>query len=401
MNTALPDVKGVSFQSKPDGQTSEIGKPATESLFLKVNKALLEQERQFIIKRFNFDPDQALQKLGEAGVNFAGALKTGSYGSIREAMYTKLSETQAETAFPYLLRYGINKEILSMYELTKPSYREWARITTSEGFENYYPAVFLPGRPQRVERGQEYPDLQLSGFQVIIRNYKFGGIISIESELWEDDQSGVIPMRAQSVGDGMSQTEELFFYQQFAAAVAAGTFTAAGTQGAGGALNIGQLETAWPKIRKIQDGDGNLIGVRPDVLVVDADDEIMADLIYTAVLWPQNNAGSYATTLDANINQFGAPNPMKGRFRPVVSDFLRLSFATASNPNGWGIDNTTAPKILAQSKKGVIFQERTALKVTQETPGSGANFTRGDIRYSAVRRCGAGVGEPRFEYILN
>lgn len=379
-----------------------LGTVVDPALIHKVHKALLEAQRQYIIREFRFDPEQALQRLAEVDVRPNGKIVVGNYGTIRESIMSKLRETQSETAFAYLLRYGINKQIVNLYEMTPGSYREWALITTSDGFENYYPAVFLPQRPQRVERGEDFQEVQLSGFQTTIRNYKYAGLVAIEEELWEDDQSGQIPLRAQGVGEGMVQSEEIFFYQQFFAAVTAGFFSAVGTQKTGGgALSLPALEAAWPIIRKIKDGDGNLIGVRPTHIVVDALDELVAWQIYDSVGAPQNPSGSLASATDQNIIYFTTPNPMKGRFKPIVSDFITLANASPSNANGFGLDGATAPRMLVQARKGVIFQDRTPLKVEQEAPNSGKGFTSGERRFSARRRFGAGPVEPRFEYILN
>lgn len=398
---------GITTGGVLEGKTNEIGKDISLERFLKYQRSMLEHDRQEIQKKFNFDPDQALKHLGEVEVLPTGRVRTGNYETILERMVAnpRLRETQSMTSFPYLLRYGLNKELMDMYELQKPTYQEWARMTTSSGFENYYPAVFLPQRLERVERGQDYPEGQLSGFQVIIRNYKFARMISIEKELWEDDQSGLIPMRAQDVGAGASQTEEIFFYQQLYLAIVNNTFNNAAlginNQGAGGAITVGMLQKAHNALRKATDGDGNLIGVVPDTLVVDSLEELEAGQIMDSLVDPQNPAGPAATTSQQNLIYFGTVNPMKGRYTVCSTPFFQFAATTAANPTGFGIDGATPPKLIAQKRKGVIFQRRSPLKVTQEAPNSGANFSRGDMRYAAEERIGSGTGEPRFEYILN
>ncbi|TAM90628.1 hypothetical protein EPN42_05655 [bacterium] len=350
----------------------------------KLHEAAMAALRESVIRETRIDPEQVLTKFGH------------DWGKIREAVNTKvLREAVAETSFAQLLRYGVQKELLNIYELTDVSYRQWALVVPSKGFENYYAPVFRAGLPSRVERGEAYPEVKLSGIEQTIRNYKWGDILGIEEELFEDDQTGQISIRAGELGENMAYVEEVWFYQQLLAA----NFTAIGNEtSGGGALLLPMLQYAHQKFRKVKDGEGNIIVVRPEMLVVDTDEELVAKQLLKSIGIPQNPGASPAA---GSAIYFGTINPLQDAYECCATPFLSQAAATSANPNGYGLDSATPPKFLVMKKRGMVFQDRTALKVTQEAPNSGDGFKTDTIRYKARRRFGAGDVDPRFQWRLN
>ena len=65
-------------------------------------------------------------------------------------------------------------------------------------------------------------------------------------------------------------------------------------------------------------------------------------------------------------------NPLQGLYTPKMSRFL--------SSNG-GLDGTHGHAYLLEAKKGIVFQERTALQVMQEAHNAGASFERDVYRY--------------------
>lgn len=350
----------------------------------KLHEAAMGALRERIIQETRIDPEATLKKYGN------------DYGKIRESVYSKvLREAVAETSFAQLLRYGVQKELINIYEITDVSYRQWALVVPSKGFENYYAPVFRAGMPQRVERGEAFPEVKLSGIAQTIRNYKWGDILPIEVELFEDDQTGQISIRAGELGENMAYAEELWYYQQLLAA----NFSTIGNQtSGGGALLLPMLQFAHQKFRKVKDGDGNIIVVKPEALVVDTDEELVAKQLMKSLGVPQNPGASPAA---GSAIYFGTINPLENMYEVIATPFLSQAAATSANPNGFGLDSATPPKFLVMKKRGMVFQDRTPLETKQEDPNAGDSFKKDVYSYKARRRFGAGDVDPRFQWRLN
>ncbi len=347
-----------------------------------MHEAALAEMRQRIIQEYRIDPRAILHEMARN--------PRVTWSKVRENAHKKLREAVSETAFAQLLRYGVSTQLLNVYELTDVSYRSWAMVVPSKGFENYYAPVFRAGLPERVERGERYPQVQLAGIQQTIRNYKFGAILAIEEELFEDDQTGQIPQRAGEIGENMAYIEEQFFYAQ----VFQADFSAVGMELAGGgALLEDNLEAAHKAARKVRDGLGNIIVVRPDTLITDTDDELNAERLLQTMAAVSNPG---ATPTDGQLRYFGTINPFRDKYTPLSSPFLSQIMQDLGATSGNGLNGTSRPWLLVQKKKGAIFQDRTAVTVTQEAPNSGEGFDSDTMRFKAKRRFGAGVVDPRF-----
>jgi len=364
--------------------TAATAAPTSTYSTKKLHEAAMSALRESTIRETRIDPEVTLKKYGD------------DWNKIREAVLSKvLREAVATTAFAALLRYGVQKQLLNMYELTEVSYRKWALVVPSKGFENYYTPVFRAGLPQRVERGEEFPEVKLSGIETTIRNYKWGSILPIEQELFEDDQTGQIGIRAGDMGENMAYQEEIWYYQQLLAS----NFASVGNQtSGGGALLMPMLQFAHQKFRKVKDGEGNIIVVKPEMLVVDTDEELVAKQLMKSIGIPQNPG---ATPAAGGVVYYGTINPLESAYEVCETPFLSQAAATSSNPNGFGLDGATPPKFIVMKKRGMVFQDRTALSTTQEAPNSGGGFNSDTIRYKARRRFGAGNVDPRFQWRLN
>ncbi len=315
-----------------------------------LHKKLMQESRARIIGDYRIDPQKVLEAMA--------ANPELTWSRVRENAARKLREAVAETAFAALLRYGVNKQLLNIYELTDVSYRTWATIVPSKGFENYYAPTFRAGLPQRVDRGEKYPQVQLTGITQTIRNYKFGSILAIEEELFEDDQTGQIPQRCAEVGENMAYVEERFFYAQ----VFAVNYSTVGMQGAGSTINEDSLVIAHNTATKVKDPLNNLIVVRPDKLICDTLDEMDARRVMETPAG-LSNPGNAPT--NGQLRYFGTINPLRGRYDIVPTPFLTIVMNDMGVSNGFGLNTTSAPWLLVQGQRGSIFQDRTPLKTTQ------------------------------------
>ncbi len=364
----------------------------------KLHDAMLKEARTRIINEYRVDPQHIMREMS-SNPNL-------TWGKVRDNCNKKMREAVAETAFAALLRYGVQTQLLNIYELTDVSYRQWALVVPSKGFESYYAPTFRAGLPQRVERGENYPEVQLTGITQTIRNFKFGSILAIEDELFEDDQTGQIPQRCAEVGENMAYVEERFFYNQ----VFQANYSAVNMQYSGG-IGVTQegLEAGHNAATKVVDGLGNLIVIRPTDLVVDTLDELNARRVLDSLLNPSNPGfgpgGSGSTNIYGQLRYFGTTNPLKDMYGVLPTPFLTICAQDLTSAGvsgftsaGWGLNSTSAPWLLVMKKRGVVFQDRTALATQQEMPNSGRSFEADIVRYKCRRRFGAGVVDPRFVY---
>lgn len=357
----------------------------------KLHEAMLKQSQERIIKEHRVDPLKLMREMDD-NPNL-------TWNRIRENCHKKMREAVAETAFAALLRYGVQTQLLNIYELTDVSYRQWALVVPSKGFESYYAPTFRAGLPQRVERGEKYPEVQLTGITQTIRNFKFGSILAIEEELFEDDQTGQIPQRCAEVGENMAYVEERFFYNQSFQA----NYASVGMQSAGGAsITEDSLAIAHNAATKVVDGLGNLIVVRPTDIVCDTLDELDARRVMETIEG-LSNPGTAPS--NGALRYFGTINPLKGMYGILPTPFLTICAQDLQSAGvsgftsaGWGLNGTSAPWLLVMKRRGTIFQDRTPLSTMQEAPNSGGNFDADVIRYKCKRRFGAGTVDPRFTY---
>jgi len=368
----------------------EVGRFSGNS-FQKLNAAGLAESRKQIMDRYHIDPEAVVKE--SAHPKFSWTRFEENY---RKAAGRKLSEAQSASANSAVLRYGITKLAGEGYELEPSVFEnEIAEVVPSKGFENYYAPYFRPGRGGPVERGEAYGSVKMSGLNVTIRNYKFGAILEIEEELIDDDQTGQIIQQGTQIGESLSYEVDMFGFGQMVAA----SWSSVGNQlSGGGAMTTPNVNTAYAKLRKVRDGNGNLVVVRPDTLLVDSDDELVAIQI-TDSFGTANNPG--ASPAAGSPIYFGTMNPLRGKFKVVATPWLSESQRSASNATGTGLDSTTMPKFLLRAKRRIILQTRKPLQVVQEAPNSGDSFRTDTISFKGKMRFGAGVVDPRYGYQIN
>ncbi|MGD0053306.1 MAG: hypothetical protein ABSD03_15995 [Vulcanimicrobiaceae bacterium] len=370
----------------------EVGRARGNS-FKKLNARGLAEMRKEIKERYRIDPERVVEESFDERFSFKEFAKNyakAAGGSRR------LSEAQSASANSQVLRYGITKLAGEGYELEPSVFEnEIAEVVPSKGFENYYAPYFRPGRGGPVERGEAYNAVKMSGLNVAIRNYKFGSILEIEEELIEDDQTGQIIQQGTQIGESLSYEVDMFGFAQMIAA----NWSATGNQNTGGgALLTPIVNTAHAKLRKIRDTNGNLIVINPDTLLVDSDEELAGAQILESI-GTANNPGT--TPAAGSLIYFGTVNPLRGRYKLVATPWLSESQRSASNTNGYGLDNATPPKFLLRAKRRIILQTRKPLQVIQEAPNSGDSFRTDTLSFKGRMRFGAGVVDTRYAFQIN
>lgn len=305
----------------------------------------------------------------------------------------RLREANAESAFPQLLRAGVQNFLFDGYASVGVVYPDIVRVVQSNKFEELYAPLYGAELPKQVQPSQSFEDSRLQGLDFKLRNVKWGRILGVERELVDDDLTGQIVQKASTMGERIRYVEEQTVMN---AIIAASYTTAIGNINSGGAkLSQSLLEGADIALQTIKDPLGQLILVQPDTLLVSPADKFNAAKLLQSALQPSvpGAAGQTANTASSGGTGYVmTANPLQGLYAIKVSRFL----PGTSNANT--LDGTNGAWFLLESKKSVVWQDRDPLEVSQEAPNSGESFQRDQYRYRTRRRGAAGVVESRYLY---
>lgn len=301
----------------------------------------------------------------------------------------RLREAVAESAFPALLRSGVQGFLFDAYQAVGVIYPDLVRVVNSNKFEELYAPMYGAETPKQVNPSQKFEESRLQGLDVRVRNLKFGRILGVERELIDDDMTGQIVQRASQMGQRIRYVEE----QVVMSAIVGATYTTAigNRPSAGAKLSQPGLEAADIALMGIRDPLGNLILVQPDTLVVGPADKFNAAKLLNSALQPSVPGASGQTANTASSGGTGwtmTVNPLQGLYSLKVSRFLPTL----------GLDATNGPWYLMQAKTSIAFQDRDPLEVVPEARDAGESFDRDQYRWRTRRRFNAAVIESRYIY---
>jgi len=318
-----------------------------------------------------------------------------------------LSEANPSQAFGQLLRAGIQMIANGWYRRYPSTYQEIAQEYASNKRQEFHAPLFGSAFPRKVGAGTPWREQQVKGQDVEIINAKWGGMESFERELFDDDQTGQIKTRAQTLGEAMRAWEDAYFSRRFVGAASTDypepitasafsyvnfnggtiatpfstTFYASAFAGAARGnrptsfvqFNFNDVVAGVQALRQAIDPLGVPIVVTPDTLLVSPFDEIEARMALQSPTFPAiAGRATDATTAAAVPGYFRGPfgmNPIQGMLKPVVNIHMKTGV--------WAI---------GQSAKGYIMQRRDPMEVVQELPASGQNFELDVIRFRTRSR---------------
>lgn len=300
--------------------------------------------------------------------------------------------------WPDLLEPNL-REIFTSEALGRPSpaMDRLFGVRGSTRFQEHYLNMGAFGRVPKFEGNVEYDRLD-SGYRTDIANVELAKGFTVERRLVDDEMYGVISEFARSLGDAFSITREID-----AADVFIQGFTDNGTyrlgDSANGADGVAMLSTAHPvspirqgttqanegtlaltidnwdttqqAMRSFVDDRGELVGVRPDVLVVPVELERTARQIFDPRA--QWEPGSAEFTL----------NVFNGSTTIVVWDYL-------TDANAWFAVNSRL------AARQLIWQERIPVEFARE-----GEFNTLQAKYRGYCRYGRGFTGYHFIYGQN
>jgi hypothetical protein len=340
-----------------------------------------------------------------------------SLANIAQDHFVEMGEATAASAFGQLLRAGVQVIANDWYLRTPVSWPEYVQEVQSDKRQEFYAPLHRSSLPKQTRPQQPYKEQPLSGEDIELINRKFMGGESFEAELWEDDQTGQIRTRAQSLGEAQRIIEEIYVAgrlqglsnytvadfvvpaSQYRTRNAAGTVittpystnmytTGQGNRPAAFAqLNAVTFKQGRAALMNALDPKGIKILCRPNHLVVSTQDDQNARTLIESDYWPavQGLSGQTASTATAGgLAGAFAKNTFKGLVSFSVNYFFR----------DWAW-------VMMEKKKGPVFQRRVPMSVVQEIPNSGASFDLDSIRWRSRSRWEFDFVDARFCWLGN
>lgn len=351
----------------------------------------------------------------------------------RRAVRT-LREANSETALGFLLRKGVQAVANDWYQITPTVWRDYCLVTGSTTLAEWYAPLYPSVIADRVQRGQRFPESRIIGEDSYLVNQKFGLIVSVERELFDDDQTGQIKQRAQVLGQSMGVTESIWTSSRFLGSqrtyanvtVPASNYSTTDINGTAvstpfsstiygstgnrpstyGTLNVGHIKQAYVQLLNAVDPLQNKIIVNPNCLLVSSQDAMNAQILMAPGAYPAVIGQSSAAL--ANNPVLGGTSATAGTSQGALTGFPGgIGSANPFAGLGWKIVveryATDWLWALGESGKGLVFQERDPLEVIQESPSTGSYFTFDSIQWRSRRRFEVDwiAGGSRFWYLGN
>jgi hypothetical protein len=319
----------------------------------------------------------------------------------------QLREADSMTAFPQVLRAGVQAITNSMYESVPTTFEKWTHTVTSGRTEELYAPLHGIGFPSQIGEQEIYPEVGAAGLDIKLRNRKFGTLFPVSRELFDDDQTGQFQKMSGLMGQYAKQVLEVYAYGKLASVAG---MSYAGLQvpttetkpadeavypwstsllGGGATRPASYAALAQDKIQRAfvaLMAQKNLLGLKMNV----QPDKILVSPKNTFDLSVLLNSSYYPT--GATAGQTGGAfsiNPLEGLAEKVVSRFM---FDHLGQVNG----DSKAWYLLDSKVPWFVVQVREAAVVEVENPVSGMSFDRDVIRFKLRVRANADFIDPRY-----
>lgn len=343
---------------------------------LQLKEAMASQEvlKARLIEKHGFDPESIDWKTASRDRHFWKKLEEATGESIREA--------NVSSSLGQLMRYGVQQFMFDAYKDVNTVYQDVVQMVPSSNRQEWYAPLYGAELPQDIAPGGNYEDSRITGLDTVLVNKKVGRILSVQKELFDDDQTGQIGSRAAKLGKRVRYKEEF----DVMAAIRGATYSSTIGNAPASNTSLSQLalENADIALQAIRDPLGNRFGVDPSLLLVSTFDKFNAAKLLNSALQPSIPGASGETISSAASGGTGWTmtfNPLQGLYDLRVSRFLASQ--------DW---------FLMEPKISIPFQERAPLSVVQEDPNSGKSFENDILRWKVSRRYNVVVLESRYIY---
>lgn len=382
-----------------------------------LSKALWENDEmksigRFCERKFAFNPmSRDPEKIKEAAEKFPVMEDTFSWKGVRR----KLEEADAATAFPGVLRAGVQTIANNMYQQIGTTFEDWTKAVSSKRDTELYAPLQGIGFPREVGRQEVYPEVGAAGLDISLVNRKYGDIYAVELELLEDDQTGQFQQQAGMLGEYMKELQEVLCYGKLASVAnmfysvfnvpktetkdqeetsasypwcpASAPFVGNGFNrpASYSILTNTALQAAYIGLMNQVNKLGLKFAVKGNRLLVGPQQIFTASTLLNSAYFPSVPGAAGSTGGNFAIN------PVQGLASLTTSRFV---FSNDGTVNG----NSYAWYLVDDSKPWFVMQLREALLVEQENPTSGDSFNRDVYRFKVRMRGNADFIDPRFAW---
>ncbi len=331
------------------------------------------------------------RKLNEVSRKIDFNAPSFSFRSLRESAVriAELHESNVESTFGFLLRSSIQEYANDVYNDLPVMYPNFVTEVQSKRRTEIYGGLYRPSLPLPVDNGEPFQDSSFKGFEREIINRKYGRLETFERELFDDDMTGQIKARAANLGEGARINEEIIVLSTLFGVTTTqeGVEIPASTYNSGtvydntnignrpvafSRLSAASLEAAHVAMRKMTDPLGRKFLVVPTVLVVSPIDEFLAIALVNSPNQAWNSTGATSNLV----------NPLQGRYTVYSSPFIP--------EKAW---------LIGDPKRGLVFQRRDPLEITQENTQAGDSFRKEVYAFRVRERFGVDWVEARFAYL--
>ena len=341
-------------------------------------------------RRFQIDIDKEPAFADVDNINFV---------KLRESAYkhaATIKEANAEGVFSALLKAGLNMMANKWYTGNVPVVHEQiGLVTTSDKAIEPYAPLQRSDLPSRVQAGEKFPETDIRGLDIQIKNYKYGQLMTFGRELFDDDKSNQIKQKAEELTSNMPIWENIYFANRFintatnyngrtipvsetfatvwsaAATGITGVISSPNRPAAYVVFGSDGLMAAFDALINMKDALGNKILNMPDTVYHGTSLFFPVSTLLNSAFYPFSAAmkagGTGGTTTNIGTNY--AENVMKGMFKPVMDRFLPQY--------AWAV---------GEAGKGMVCQRRDPTEIMQENPASGEAFSADGYRFKSRAR---------------
>ena len=302
------------------------------------------------------------------------------------------------TDIPNLLLAGMKKEFMKQLAMHEP---EWKRVATQiksgKATETY---AWLGGVPDLREWKDERITEALNELDFVIKNYDWESTIAVDRNALDDEQYGQIGIRVRDLADKARRFWGRLIYTLLGQGdLTIGTglflgktitcydgnpfFSAAHTSGSSGIqsniatgtpFSNAAIQAAITAMQQFVDDKGNIMDIRPNLLVVHPTNQFLAREILNSTYFP---------TQIANAQRI-SNNVMKGILDLYVTPHVPTNF--------WSVMDTTG------IVKPLILQLRQNIKFETLAGNTQEDFMRKKIFFGVDWRGNAGFGMWQYAY---
>jgi len=315
-----------------------------------------------------------------------------------------LKEALTRADFNLYLGKAFDVQMLAEYEDITP---EWQKIATPTTVKDFKPKTFKDlfggrGALDRVAEGAEYKERNKDAAEYELSAEKFGNTFKLTFELIKNDELGGLASLPSDLAQGAVETEDKAAFEAFVSASGPNTAffkTANGNAPTALPFTRENIQAAYISMSKRKDKNGNpirlgsarLLIVVPNALLFEAEQIVNAPTIPD----PAGGAGTI-------------PNPLAGKFRVVVSDYLTVVNTSAKADATWYIlpdPQSARPALVVAKMRG---EENPDIRVKADTGsrlGGGSiapeegSFNDDTITYRGRHIVGAGTLDPLYTYV--